>query len=193
MLATISFYPRCLNFTPLLWPFAGGKSTICRLALRLYDVDSGAVLVNGKDVRMVTQDSLRRNIGVVQQEPSLFNDTLRENIAFGCGDRDVSDAEIMAAARDAALGDFIDRLPEGLDTVVGELGKRLSGGERARVGIARALIKRPSLLIFDEPSMFRSLPCVRTVSSVDSMFLCLTSGTAFSYISLPLSDSSFFA
>lgn len=100
--------------------FVGGKSTICRLALRLYDVDSGKVLVNGVDVRKVTQQSLRRNIGVVQQEPSLFNDSLRENIKFGCLDPEgVSDAEVLAAAKTAALGDFVARLSDGLDTVVG--------------------------------------------------------------------------
>jgi ATP-binding cassette, subfamily B, heavy metal transporter len=128
------------------------KTTLARLLLRLYDVDSGAVIVNGYDVRKVTQKSLRHSIGTVPQDPALFNESLRYNIAFGCVDFEPTDAEIFAAARAAALGDFIDCLPDKLDTIVGERGVRLSGGERARVGIARALVKKPALLLMDEPS-----------------------------------------
>lgn len=129
-----------------------GKTTIARLLLRLFDVDSGSVSVGGYDVRNVTQASLRQSIGTVPQDPALFNETLRFNISFGVVDRQPSDAEIYAAANAAALGPFIERLPEKLDTLVGERGVRLSGGERARVGIARALIKQPKLLLMDEPS-----------------------------------------
>ena len=125
-----------------------GKSTIGRLLFRFYDVWGGAVRIDGQDVRNVTQESLHAAIGVVPQDTVLFNDTIRYNIAYG---RDnASDAEIIAAARAAQIHDFIESLPEGYDTAVGERGLKLSGGEKQRVGIARTLLKDPPILLLDE-------------------------------------------
>ena len=129
-------------------PSGSGKSTIGRLLFRFYDVDGGAVRIDGKDIRDVTQDSLHAAIGVVPQDTVLFNDTIRYNIAYG---RDgASDAEIVAAARAAQIHSFIESLPEGYDTQVGERGLKLSGGEKQRVGIARTLLKDPPILLLDE-------------------------------------------
>ncbi|NIZ14344.1 ABC transporter ATP-binding protein/permease [Phaeobacter sp. HF9A] len=125
-----------------------GKSTIGRLLFRFYDVTGGRVLIDGQDVREVTQKSLHAAIGVVPQDTVLFNDTIRYNIAYG---RDgASEAEIIQAARDAQIHDFISALPEGYDTQVGERGLKLSGGEKQRVGIARTLLKNPRILLLDE-------------------------------------------
>ena len=125
-----------------------GKSTIGRLLFRFYDVKGGAVLIDGQDLRDVTQVSLHDAIGVVPQDTVLFNDTIRYNIAYG---RDgASEDEIVQAARDAQIHDFIMRLPDGYDTQVGERGLKLSGGEKQRVGIARTLLKNPPILLLDE-------------------------------------------
>ena len=125
-----------------------GKSTIGRLLFRFYDVKGGAVLIDGQDLRDVTQVSLHDAIGVVPQDTVLFNDTIRYNIAYG---RDgATEAEIEQAARDAQIHDFITRLPDGYDTQVGERGLKLSGGEKQRVGIARTLLKNPPILLLDE-------------------------------------------
>ena len=125
-----------------------GKSTIGRLLFRFYDVTGGAVRIDGQDVRDVTQHSLHEAIGVVPQDTVLFNDTIRYNIAYG---RDgATQAEIEAAARAAQIHDFITALPEGYDTMVGERGLKLSGGEKQRVGIARTLLKDPPILLLDE-------------------------------------------
>ncbi|WP_299040956.1 ABC transporter ATP-binding protein/permease [uncultured Tateyamaria sp.] len=125
-----------------------GKSTIGRLLFRFYDVGGGALRIDGQDVRDVTQDSLHAAIGVVPQDTVLFNDTIRYNIAYG---RDnASHADIEAAARAAQIHDFIQALPEGYDTAVGERGLKLSGGEKQRVGIARTLLKNPPILLLDE-------------------------------------------
>ncbi|HSH28519.1 MAG TPA: ABC transporter ATP-binding protein/permease, partial [Thiohalobacter sp.] len=129
-------------------PSGAGKSTLARLLLRFYDVDSGRVLVNGTDIRHVTQDSLRRAIGIVPQDTVLFNDTLYYNIAYARPE--ASREEIIAAARHANIHDFIAQLPRGYDTLVGERGLKLSGGEKQRVAIARAILKGPRILIFDE-------------------------------------------
>ncbi|MCR9275039.1 MULTISPECIES: ABCB family ABC transporter ATP-binding protein/permease [Mameliella] len=132
----------------LVGPSGSGKSTIGRLLFRFYDVDGGAVRIDGQDLRDVTQDSLHAAIGVVPQDTVLFNDTIRYNIAYG---RDgASDAEIVAAAKAAQIHSFIESLPEGYDTQVGERGLKLSGGEKQRVGIARTLLKDPPILLLDE-------------------------------------------
>ncbi|MCK2126647.1 ABC transporter ATP-binding protein/permease [Thauera aromatica] len=125
-----------------------GKSTLARLLYRFYDVQGGAIRIDGHDLRQLTQDSLRAAIGIVPQDTVLFNDTLFYNIQYGRPT--ASRAEVEAAARAAQLEDFIARLPEGYDTRVGERGLKLSGGEKQRVAIARALLKDPAILIFDE-------------------------------------------
>ncbi|MEQ9694097.1 ABC transporter ATP-binding protein/permease [Shimia sp. SDUM112013] len=125
-----------------------GKSTIGRLLFRFYDVQGGALKIDGQDVRDVTQQSLHAAIGVVPQDTVLFNDTIRYNIAYGRDD--ASEEEIIAAAKAAQIHDFILSLPEGYDTAVGERGLKLSGGEKQRVGIARTLLKDPPILLLDE-------------------------------------------
>lgn len=125
-----------------------GKSTLARLLFRFYDVTGGAVLIDGQDIRDVTQASLRAAIGIVPQDTVLFNDTIGYNIGYGRPGADA--AAIAAAARAARIHDFIASLPDGYDTLVGERGLKLSGGERQRVGIARTLLKDPPILILDE-------------------------------------------
>ena len=129
-------------------PSGSGKSTIGRLLFRFYDVSGGAVLIDGQDVRDVTQDSLHARIGVVPQDTVLFNDTLLYNIAYGRPE--ATRVEIEAVARAARIDDFIRTLPDGYDTTVGERGLKLSGGEKQRVGIARTLLKDPPILLLDE-------------------------------------------
>ena len=126
----------------------GGKSTLVSLLPRFFDVTSGFIRVDGRDIRDVTISSLRCQIGVVTQETVLFNDTLRNNIAYG--QPGVSQAEVESAARAALAHDFIMELPAGYDTVIGEKGVRLSGGERQRIAIARALLKNAPILVLDE-------------------------------------------
>jgi ATP-binding cassette subfamily B protein len=125
-----------------------GKSTLARLLFRFYDVEGGAIRIDGQDVRDVTQLSLRQAIGVVPQDTVLFNETVRYNIAYGRPNAE--DGEIETAARAARLHDFVLGLPDGYDTMVGERGLKLSGGEKQRVAIARVILKRPPILIFDE-------------------------------------------
>ena len=132
----------------LVGPSGGGKSTTCSLLPRFYDVKSGTISIDGQDVSKVTQESLRRAIGIVQQDVYLFDGTLRENIAYGRPD--ATDEEIEDAARRANIHEFIESLPEGYDTVVGERGSRLSGGQKQRVAIARVFLKDPTILILDE-------------------------------------------
>jgi ATP-binding cassette subfamily B protein len=132
----------------IVGPSGAGKSTIARLLFRFYDVDSGAIEIDGADLREVTQDSLRRSIGVVPQDTVLFNDTIGYNIAYGRPG--ASRAEIEAAARRAHIHDFVAALPDGYETIVGERGLKLSGGEKQRVAIARVVLKAPKILIFDE-------------------------------------------
>ena len=132
----------------LVGPSGAGKSTVANLIPRFYDAAEGGVLIDGVDVRDVTLNSLRRQIGIVPQETILFSSSVKENIAYGrIG---ATDADIEEAAKAANAHDFISRLPEGYDTLVGERGAKLSGGERQRVAIARALLKNPKLLILDE-------------------------------------------
>ena len=125
-----------------------GKSTLSRLLFRFYDVQQGAIRIDDQDVRNVTQDSLRHAIGIVPQDTVLFNDTIEYNIAYGRPG--ASRADIVAAARAASIHDFIETLPDGYATMVGERGLKLSGGEKQRVAIARTLLKNPAILIFDE-------------------------------------------
>ncbi len=125
-----------------------GKSTIGRLLFRFYDVQGGALRIDGQDVRAVTQQSLHDAIGVVPQDTVLFNDTIRYNIAYGRAD--ATEDDIIAAAKAAQIHDFVMSLPDGYETTVGERGLKLSGGEKQRVGIARTLLKDPPLLLLDE-------------------------------------------
>ncbi len=125
-----------------------GKSTISRLLFRFYDVDEGRILIDGQDIRDVTQESLRRAIGVVPQDTVLFNDSIRYNIAYGRPGADTS--AIEEAARLAHIHEFVAKLPDGYKTQVGERGLKLSGGEKQRVAIARVVLKAPSILVFDE-------------------------------------------
>jgi ATP-binding cassette, subfamily B, heavy metal transporter len=130
-----------------------GKSTLARLLFRFYDVDAGRITIDGQDIRSVTQDSLRRAIGIVPQDTVLFNDSIGYNIAYGRPEvLDLPDgqAHIEAAARAAYIHDFIASTPDGYGTVVGERGLKLSGGEKQRVAIARTILKNPAILIFDE-------------------------------------------
>ena len=132
----------------IVGPSGAGKSTIARLLFRFWDVAAGAIEIDGQDVRLVTQDSLRRAIGVVPQDTVLFNDTIYYNIAYGRpgAPRDM----VEAAARLARIHDFVAALPDGYDTMVGERGLKLSGGEKQRVAIARVILKAPKILVFDE-------------------------------------------
>ena len=132
----------------IVGPSGGGKSTLCSLLPRFYDVTAGSVKIDGIDIRDVTQKSLRSFIGIVQQDVYLFNGTVKENIAYGKPDATME--EIRKAAEDADLIEFIDSLPNGFDTWVGERGTRLSGGQKQRIAIARVFLKNPPILILDE-------------------------------------------
>ena len=125
-----------------------GKSTLARLLFRFYDVSGGRITINGQDVRNVTQESLREAIGIVPQDTVLFNDSIEYNIAYGR--HSASHEEIVRAAQMANIHDFIDGLPDGYQTVVGERGLKLSGGEKQRIAIARAILKNPRIIVFDE-------------------------------------------
>ncbi|WP_300588853.1 ABC transporter ATP-binding protein/permease [Marivita sp.] len=148
ILKGVSLHVRSGENVALVGPSGSGKSTIGRLLFRFYDVTDGAVRIDGQDVRDVTQTSLHDAIGVVPQDTVLFNDTIRYNIAYGRAG--ATEDDIIAAARAAQIHDFILSLPEGYDTMVGERGLKLSGGEKQRVGIARTLLKNPPILILDE-------------------------------------------
>lgn len=132
----------------LVGPSGGGKTTICHLIPHFYDVVSGQILLDGKEIHTLTMESLRRNIGIVQQDIYLFNDTMRENIRYG--KPDATEEEIIQAAKRANIHDYILSLPDGYDTNIGERGVRLSGGQKQRLSIARVFLKNPPILILDE-------------------------------------------
>jgi len=144
-------------------PSGAGKSTISRLLYRFYDVVGGRVLIDGQDVREVTQGSLRAAIGMVPQDTVLFNDTIAYNIRYGRPD--ATDEEVREAARMAQIGDFIASLPKGFDTQVGERGLKLSGGEKQRVAIARTILKAPPILVLDEATSALDTQTEREIQS----------------------------
>ena len=148
ILKDVSFRVPAGATVALVGPSGAGKSTIARLLFRFYDVDEGAIRIDGQDLRDVTQTSLRRTIGFVPQDTVLFNDTVRYNIGYGRPG--AGEAEIQEAARLARIHDFISSLPDGYRSTVGERGLKLSGGEKQRVAIARVILKEPRILIFDE-------------------------------------------
>ena len=132
----------------LVGPSGGGKTTICHLIPHFYDVHSGEILLDGKEIHSLTLQSVRRNIGIVQQDIYLFNDTMKENIRYG--KLDATDGEIIEAAKRANIHDYIMSLPDGYETKIGERGVRLSGGQKQRLSIARVFLKNPPILILDE-------------------------------------------
>lgn len=148
ILDDISFEVPAGKTVAVVGPSGSGKSTLARLLFRFYDVNHGSISIDGQDIRQVTQKSLRQTIGIVPQDTVLFNDTVHYNIAYGR--TDASTEDVHRAAQAAHIHDFIVSTPKGYDTLVGERGLKLSGGEKQRVAIARTLLKNPPILIFDE-------------------------------------------
>lgn len=148
ILKGISFEVPAGKTVAIVGPSGAGKSTISRLLFRFYDVQSGSVTIDGQDVRDVTQESLRKVIGMVPQDTVLFNDTIAYNIRYGR--TDATDEEVEKAAEMAQISGFIKHLPDGYQAMVGERGLKLSGGEKQRVAIARTILKAPPILILDE-------------------------------------------
>lgn len=132
----------------LVGPSGGGKTTICHLIPAFYDITDGQILIDGRDIRTMTRESLRRNIGIVQQDIYLFNSSIKENILYGR--LDATDDEVIQAAKLANIHDYIMTLPDGYDTQIGERGVKLSGGQKQRISIARVFLKNPPILILDE-------------------------------------------
>src|SRR5690349_21822838 len=148
ILKGLSFEVPAGKTVAIVGPSGAGKSTISRLLFRLYDVSGGSILIDGQDIRNVTQNSLRASIGMVPQDTVLFNDTIRYNIRYGRWD--ASDADVEQAAQLAQIDSFIRMSPKGYETQVGERGLKLSGGEKQRVAIARTVLKAPPILVLDE-------------------------------------------
>lgn len=148
VLSDVSFKISAGRSIALVGPSGGGKTTICSLLPRFYELTDGRITIDGEDIRDFTLESLRKNIGIVQQDVYLFCGTVRENIAYG--KPDASDEEIIEAAKNANIHDFIMSLPDGYNTFVGERGTRLSGGQKQRISIARVFLKNPPILILDE-------------------------------------------
>ncbi len=148
ILKGISFKVEPGKKVAVVGPSGSGKSTLSRLLFRFYDTDEGAIRIDGMDIRDCTQSSLREVLGVVPQDTVMFNDSIRYNLAYARND--ATDEEVKAAAKAANLSEFIDSLPQGYDTVVGERGLKLSGGEKQRMAIARVILKNPTIIVFDE-------------------------------------------
>jgi ATP-binding cassette subfamily B protein len=157
----------------LVGPSGGGKTTLCSLLPRFYDVVSGQILIDGHDVRDVTLKSLRSAIGIVQQDVYMFSGSIRDNIAYG--KPDATDEEILRAAKEAGIHDFVSSLPNGYDTYVGERGTRLSGGQKQRIAIARVFLKNPPILILDEATSALDNESERYIqASLDALSKCRT-------------------
>jgi len=148
VLEKLSFRLEAGKTLALVGPSGGGKTTICHLIPRFYELNSGSVSVDGMDIRSVTRASLRRNIGIVAQDVFLFNASIYDNIAYGCPG--ASREEVEEAAKRANIHEYIEQMPNGYDTIVGERGIKLSGGQKQRVAIARVFLKNPPILILDE-------------------------------------------
>lgn len=148
VLQNVSLHVPAGQYLALAGPSGGGKSTLCSLIPRFYDPDKGTVCIDGKDVRHLSLKSLRQNVGIVQQDVYLFDGTIADNVSYG--KPGASREEILEACRKADLGEFIDSLPDGIDTAIGERGARLSGGQKQRISIARIFLKDPKILILDE-------------------------------------------
>jgi ATP-binding cassette subfamily B protein len=148
VLEDISFVAEPGQMIALVGPSGAGKTTLAQLAARLYDVRSGAVRFNGLDLRNATLESVRRTVGMVMQDAHLFHDSIRENLLYS--KPDATEEQLAAALRDAQIASVVASLPQGLDTVIGDRGHRLSGGEKQRVAIARLLLKAPPVVILDE-------------------------------------------
>ena len=167
ILLDLDFSIPCGQTLAVVGESGSGKSTLARLLYRFYDVNAGRIVINGEDIRHFTQHSLRSAIAIVPQDTVLFNDTIYYNIHYGRPD--ASHEEVLAAARAAQLAEFVERLPDGYETHVGERGLKLSGGEKQRVAIARALLKDPPLLIFDEATSALDSKTEKAIqSSLDS-------------------------
>jgi ATP-binding cassette subfamily B protein len=148
ILKGISFHAPAGTLTAIVGPSGAGKTTLSALLPRLYDVTSGAILINSEDIRDYTLQSLRDQIGVVAQDPHLFHESIAENLRYAKSD--ATDDELIEACKSAQIWNLIESLPNGLDTMVGERGHRLSGGEKQRLAIARMLLKAPAIVILDE-------------------------------------------
>ena len=148
VLKGIDFVAKPGTLTGIVGPSGAGKSTISALIPRLYDVTQGAILIDGVDVRDLTIESLRKHIGVVTQDSHMFHDSILANLKYA--NEKASEEEIVAACKSAQIWELITALPNGLETIVGERGHRLSGGEKQRLAIARLLLKKPSIVIMDE-------------------------------------------
>lgn len=148
ILKGVSFVVEPGQKVAVVGPSGSGKSTLSRLLFRFYDVDDGSISIDGMDIRQCTQSSLRAALGVVPQDTVMFNESIRYNLSYA--GRNVTDADVDDAVQRANLNDFIVQLPQGLDTIVGERGLKLSGGEKQRVAIARVILKNPPIIVFDE-------------------------------------------
>ncbi|MBX2823446.1 MAG: ABC transporter ATP-binding protein/permease [Gammaproteobacteria bacterium] len=163
ILKGISFVVEPGQKLAVVGPSGSGKSTLARLLFRFYDVDAGHIEIDGQDIASVTQNSLRRHLGIVPQDTVMFNESIRFNLGYA--NPDATDDQLHAAVAQANLDEFISQLPEGYDTVVGERGLKLSGGEKQRMAIARVLLKRPPIIVFDEATSSLDSQSEKTILS----------------------------